>query len=66
MIEDEAWPSAQAFTSWPKSVTTPSFILTSTVTLEPQSREWATAVASGCAKRCNRGISAAKPRILRL
>ena len=48
MIEDDAWPSAQAFTSWPKSLTTPSFMATSTVTLEPQRREWATAVASGC------------------
>ena len=47
MIEDEAWPSAQAFTSWAKSVTVSPSILRSTVTVEPHSLEWAVAVASG-------------------
>ena len=39
MIEEEACPSAQAFTSWAKSVTTPSSTLRSTVTVEPHSLE---------------------------
>src|ERR1700709_1823591 len=47
MIEDEAWPSAQAFTSWAKSVTTGPSILRSTLTVEPHSLECAVAVASG-------------------
>ena len=47
MIEDEAWPSAQAFTSWAKSVTVSPSILRSTVTVEPHSLEWAVALASG-------------------
>ena len=50
MIEDEAWPSAQAFTSWAKSVTTGPSILRSTVTVEPHSLEWAVALASGALK----------------
>ena len=50
MIEDEAWPSAQAFTSWAKSVTVSPSIFRSTVTVEPQSFEWAVALASGAAK----------------
>ena len=37
MIEDEAWPRAQAFTSWAKSETAPWSILRSTVTVEPHS-----------------------------
>ena len=47
MIEEEAWPSAQAFTSWAKSVTVSPSILRSTVTVEPHSLEWAVALASG-------------------
>src|ERR1035441_2119850 len=47
MIEDEAWPSAQAFTSWAKSATTGPSILRSTVTVEPHSLEWAVGRASG-------------------
>ena len=47
MIEEEAWPSAQAFTSWAKSVTSSPAILRSTVTVEPHSLEWAVALASG-------------------
>ena len=47
MIEEEAWPSAQAFTSWAKSPTTGPFIFRSTVTVEPHSLEWAVALASG-------------------
>src|SRR5215831_5153345 len=35
MIEDEAWPSAQAFTTWEKSVTVSPSILRSIVTVEP-------------------------------
>ena len=66
MIEEDAWPNAQALTSWPKSLTKPSFIVTSTVTLEPHSFEWATAVASGFCNLCSLGMSAAKPRIFRL
>ena len=50
MIEDEAWPSAQAFTSWAKSVTVSPSIFRSMVTVEPQSFEWAVALASGAAK----------------
>ncbi len=37
MIEDEAWPSAQAFTSWAKSVTVSPSIFRSMVTVEPHS-----------------------------
>ena len=51
MIEEEAWPSAQAFTSWAKSVTISPSILRSMVTVEPQSLEWAVAVASGWSSR---------------
>ena len=47
MIEDEAWPSAQAFTSWAKSVTVSPSILRSTVTVEPHSLEWAVARGVG-------------------
>ena len=47
MIEEDAWPSAQAFTSWAKSVTVSPSILRSTVTVEPHSLEWAVALASG-------------------
>src|ERR1700686_79445 len=63
MIEDEAWPSAQAFTSWAKSDTFAPSILTSTVTVEPHSLEWAVAGASGAASRPRRGILPAKSRI---
>ena len=37
MIDDEAWPSAQALTSWANSVTILFDKIMSTVTLEPQS-----------------------------
>src|SRR5271169_4026021 len=46
MIEDEAWPSAQAFTSWAKSVTTGPSILRSILTVEPHSLECAVAQSS--------------------
>src|SRR5476651_499217 len=63
MIEDEAWPSAQAFTSWAKSDTTGPSILTSTVTVEPHNLEWAVAEASGDGNRPRRGILPARSRI---
>ena len=63
MIEDEAWPSAQAFTSWAKSVTLSPSILRSTVTVEPHSLEWAVALASGAGRRPRRGILPASSRI---
>ena len=47
MIDDDAWPSAQAFTSWAKSVTVSPSILRSTVTVEPHSLDRAVALASG-------------------
>jgi hypothetical protein len=56
MIEDEAWPRAQAFTSWAKSVTTGPSILRSTLTVEPHSLECAVALASGAARRPSRGM----------
>ena len=37
--DEEARPSAQAFTSWAKSTTRPSSTRRSTTTVEPQSRE---------------------------
>ena len=55
MIEDEAWPSAQAFTSWAKSVTVSPSILRSTVTVEPHSLEWAVALASGVGQPAKAG-----------
>ena len=55
MIEEEAWPSAQAFTSWAKSVTVSPSILRSMVTVEPHSLEWAVALASGCGKPAEPG-----------
>ena len=45
-MEEEAWPSAQALTSWAKSLTTGPSIRRSTLTVEPHSRETAFAVAS--------------------
>ena len=66
MIEDEAWPSAQAFTSWAKSVTVSPSIFRSTVTVEPHSLEWAVALASGVGSRPSRGILPASSRIRRL
>ena len=63
MIEDEAWPSAQAFTSWAKSVTSSPRIFRSTVTVEPQSLEWAVAEASGSPSRPSRGIFPANSRM---
>jgi hypothetical protein len=56
MIEDEAWPSAQAFTSWAKPVTTSPSMVRSTVTVEPQRREWALAVASGAGAAQQRDV----------
>jgi glucose/arabinose dehydrogenase len=46
MIDDEACPSAQAFTSWAKSETVSPFIFRSTDTVDPHSFEWAVAEAS--------------------
>ena len=66
MIEDEAWPSAQAFTSWAKSVTVSPSILRSTVTVEPHSLEWAVALASGLSSRPSRGMPPASSRMRRL
>jgi hypothetical protein len=63
MIEDEAWPSAHAFTTWEKSVTVSPSILRSTVTVEPHSLEWALAVASGLSSRPRRGMFPASSRI---
>ena len=45
--EAEAWPRAQAFTSWPKAATRPSARTRSTVTVEPQSGERLRAVTWG-------------------
>ena len=56
MIEEEAWPSAQAFTSWAKSVTVSPSIFRSMVTVEPQSFDRAVAEASGAGSRPIRGI----------
>ena len=56
MIEEEACPSAQALTSWAKSVTASPSILRSTVTVEPHSFEWAVALASASASRPSRGM----------
>jgi hypothetical protein len=63
MIEDEACPSAQAFTSCPKPVTTSPSMVRSTVTVEPQRRECALAVASGCGSRSSNGMFAASSRM---
>ena len=59
MIDEEAWPSAQAFTSWAKSVTMSPSIFSQTRTFEPHSFEWAAALASAsracrCAGYCRR------------
>ena len=54
MIDDEACPSAQAFTSCAKSDTAPSSSLRSTVTVDPHSLECAVALASG-------GVLVARP-----
>ena len=55
-------------TTWAawKSVTTPSSIFRSTVTVEPHSLECALAVASGCSSRPIRAMFPAKPRIFAL
>ena len=66
MIEDDAWPSAQAFTSCAKSVTTPSCILRSTVTVEPHSLECAVAVASGVGEPADAGDVAGKAQNFRI
>ena len=63
MIEEEAWPSAQAFTSWAKSVTTGPSILRSILTVEPHSLEWAVALAWGSGRRPRRGILPASSMI---
>src|SRR4051812_50034424 len=65
MIEEEACPSAQAFTSWPKSVTTGPSILRSTLTVEPHSLEWAVAVGCG-SERGARGGGLAGRLVIRL
>jgi hypothetical protein len=62
-IEADAWPSAQAFASMPKSATAPSFITRSTVISEPQTRLTFFAVASGAASLRAGGIAAAASRI---
>jgi hypothetical protein len=46
MIEDEAWPRAQALTSWAKAETVSPSIFSQILTLEPQSFECAWALAS--------------------
>jgi len=66
MIEEEACPSAQAFTSWAKSVISSPAMVRSTVTVDPHSFEWAVAVASGSPSRPSRGILPANSRILLL
>jgi hypothetical protein len=63
MMDEDAWPSAHAFTSWAKSETTLPSILRSTVTVEPQSLEWAVALASGSGSRPMRGMFPANSRI---
>src|SRR5260221_134662 len=63
MIDDDAWPSAQAFTSWAKSETVDPSILTSTVTVEPHNLECAVALASGAASLPRRGILPVRSRI---
>ena len=66
MIEDDAWPSAQAFTSWAKSVTVSPSIFRSMVTVEPHNRDSAFAVASGLDRRPIRGMVPASSMIRRL
>ena len=66
MIEDDAWPSAQAFTSWAKSVTLSPSIFKSMVTVEPHNFDTAFAVASGSASRPIRGIVPANSMMRRL
>jgi hypothetical protein len=66
MIDEEAWPSAQAFTSWAKSVISSPAMVRSTVTVDPHSLEWAVAEASGSPNRPSRGILPANSRILLL
>src|ERR1700739_2425570 len=63
MIEDEVWPSAQAFTSWAKSVTTGPSILRSILTVEPHSLECAVALAWGESNRPGRGMLPASSMI---
>ena len=63
MIDDDAWPRAQALTSWAKSDTWSPSILRSTFTVEPQSRECAVADASGASSRPIRGMLPANSRI---
>src|SRR3974390_3802623 len=66
MIEDDAWPSAHAFTSWAKSDTTGPSIFRSTVTVDPHNLEWAVALASGAARRPRWGVLGAKSGSLAL
>ena len=66
MIEDDAWPSAQAFTSWAKSVTVSPSIFRSMVTVDPHNRDNALAVASGADSRPIRGMVPASSMIRRL
>ena len=65
MIEDDACPSAQALTSWAKSLTAPSLTFRSTVTVDPQSFECAVAVASvPVAQRAVRFVAAGGDLVL--
>ena len=59
----EAWPSAQAWTSWAKSETRPSSTQRSTVTFDPQSLDTFSEDAWGAGSRPACGISAASLRI---
>ena len=63
MIEDDAWPSAHARTSWAKSLTRSPAMARSTVTVEPQSLDSLVEVASGVGKRPIRGMSPASSRM---
>ena len=59
----EAWPSAQAFTSWPKPAIRSPSSATSTVTVEPHSGERRVAEPSGRGSRSACGMSAASARM---
>jgi hypothetical protein len=53
MIEDEACPSAQAFTSWAKAADVSPSIFSQILTFEPHSLEWAWALGIGIGKRAD-------------
>ena len=63
LTEAEDWPSRQALTLWPYSVTTPRSMARSTLTVLPHSFECAVAVACGAASLAVRGIAAASSRM---